>query len=159
MGFPRFDSACTHHISSIGACRYGVVYFSDGSGLRAVTVMPTIIKRKGKVGEKEKPGLVLPFGYKLSIGSLYGFDQRVQSPTLPSGARPNGGVDAEWMRKICGLTLAPDCLHTLGAGCQRVQAAAGVEEVSDRLSPIKQAIKHFEDLEMRYQGLQAAQPA
>ncbi|KAF2832099.1 hypothetical protein CC86DRAFT_340362 [Ophiobolus disseminans] len=67
--------------------------------------------------------------------------------------RPNGAVDADWVRKVCILAL--DCMAALVASvCRRQREWKTM--VCDVPSPIRQAIKHFDDLEMRYQGLQKA---
>ena len=73
------------------------------------------------------------------------------NPYTQDLARPEGTVDAEWVRKICEIALG--CMATLVSSVCRRQGD-WKKTVCDVPSPVKQAIMHFEDLQERYEDLQ-----
>jgi|TARA_R110002003_G_scaffold97_36_gene8038 hypothetical protein len=65
--------------------------------------------------------------------------------------RPNGAVDSEWVRKVCGIAL--NCMQELiRTVCKRQGDWRKI--VCDVPTQIKQALMGFDDLRERYESLQ-----
>jgi hypothetical protein len=64
--------------------------------------------------------------------------------------RPNGSVDAEWVRKVCNLAM-DGMAAQIAKVCKR--QCEWKRTVCDVPAPAREAIRQFYDLEKRYQGL------